>query len=292
MMSAMEVYVLAMQAARGLHRAHLYDQEGRATHVVADVQPGQFLLFHRNHRIMEEGGSREEDGSTLADDDVGLVARVTTTAVRENADVPILQIQDFNRGRYQTRRYDNATITAITCPFRTCNVRHWGSTYRSPEEYVVPSWDGKGGDCGDQTEAIDVYALGGVFYYLLSGGRKPWYYVAEYDETIRRILGGETSKLPEELLLEEEMLAEGELGRDMNGRSGGEGGKKKKKKGGADAPWAHLTQWRERSTHPAVLALKEVMMDCWQYEPGDRPSSLQVVRMLEEKWRNELSMMS
>ena len=170
MMSAMEVYVLAMQAARGLHRDHLYDQEGGATHVVADVQPGQFLLFHRNHRIMEEGGSREEDGSTLADDDVGLVARVTTTAVRENADVPILQIQDFNRGRYLTQRYDNATITAITCPFRTCNVRHWGSTYRSPEEYVVPSWDGKGGDCEDQTEAIDVYALRGCFTICCQGG--------------------------------------------------------------------------------------------------------------------------
>jgi len=67
------------------------------------------------------------------------------------------------------------------------------SMYWSPEENVVPSWDGKGGDWGNQTEAIDVYALGGVFYYLLSGGRKPWYYVAEYNEAIHCILCGETS---------------------------------------------------------------------------------------------------
>jgi len=35
------------------------------------------------------------------------------------------------------------------------------------------------------------------------------------------------------------------------------------------------------------VALREVMMKCWEYKPEDRPSSLRVVQMLEDKW-NEM----
>jgi hypothetical protein len=50
-----------------------------------------------------------------------------------------MQIQDFNKGMYLGHSFvknddnnDNNTI----CPFRMCNIRCRGLTYRSPEEYV------------------------------------------------------------------------------------------------------------------------------------------------------------
>jgi hypothetical protein len=31
------------------------------------------------------------------------------------------------------------------------------------------------------------------------------------------------------------------------------------------------------------------MMKCWEFKPEDRPSSLQVVQMLEEKWNDVIA---
>ena len=151
-----------------------------------------------------------------------------------------LQINDFNRGQFLTRSADNET-----CPFRMCNVHHKGSLYRSPEEYMK---------CADQSDLIDVFALGGVFYYLLSDGEKPWYYVRSYDEGVERWLNGEKPRLP----------------------------KTKKYQGYGERVFSIV---QTRSKHPAFLAVKEVMVKCWALKPEHRPSSLQVVQMLEDKWR-------
>ena len=97
-MSAEEIYLLALQAARGLYQMHLY-QDGKATNTHADVKPPQFLLFDRPGR---------EDA------------------------VPVLQLNDFNRAKFLTRNQR----TNETCPFQMCNVHHKGSLYRSPEEYM------------------------------------------------------------------------------------------------------------------------------------------------------------
>lgn len=156
-----------------------------------------------------------------------------------NVTTPTMQINDFNRGKFLTR----SARTNETCPFRMCHVHHKGSLYRSPEEYM---------DCADQSDAIDVYSLGGVFFFLLSDGRKPWYYMERYDRAVKAILNGETPRLPE---VEE-------YGREFGGEI------------------AALV--RERSRHPAFARLREVMIRCWSLEPGDRPLSSWVVQMLEE----------
>ena len=266
-MGAIEVYVLAMQAARGLYQAQLY-RDGRATNVHADIKPDQLLLFRRpgaaTGRRRDGGSSRSGADEDDDDDESGATASTSTTtrAVLAYPDVPYLQIQDFNRGRFLTRSVAKGGNNA-TCPFRMCGIRHKGSTYRSPEEYM---------DCADQADTIDVYALGGVFYYLLSDGRRPWYYVDDYETAVKRILGGETSQLPDDLLL----LAEG--GGDRDGGGIARGGKEREEE---------AARRRERSTHPAFVALREVMMKCWEYKPEDRPSSLRVVQMLEDKW-NEM----
>jgi len=217
LLSAEEQYVLAMQAAIGLYQAHLYSG-GKATHTHADVKPSQFLLFEQ-----PRPGRKEENNNTTIRDSM-----------------PIMQINDFNRGKFLTRSIkDNET-----CPFQMCHVKHKGSLYRSPEEYMK---------CADQTDGIDVFSLGGIFYYILSDGQKPWYYIRSYDEGVKLILNGEQPRLPNV----EEYKRDGE-------RS--------------------VAQVKERSKHPAFIALKEVMSKCWAFKPKDRPSSLQVVQMLEDKW--------
>jgi serine/threonine protein kinase len=153
---------------------------------------------------------------------------------------PILQLNDFNRGQFLTKSRCNNE----TCPFFVCGVTHKGSRYRSPEEYS---------DCAEQRDSIDVYSLGGVFYFLLSDGMKPWYYIKSFDSAVKEIQKGRQSSLPPADAYEEAF---------------------------GENVVAHV---KERSSHPAFLALKEVMEKCWAFKPTDRPSSLQVVEMLKAK---------
>ena len=38
-----------------------------------------------------------------------------------------------------------------------------------------------------------------------------------------------------------------------------------------------------RKKHPLFVALQDVMKKCWSFDPGDRPTSLEVVQMLEAR---------
>ena len=155
----------------------------------------------------------------------------------------VLQINDFNRCKFLTR---NITNNNETCPFQTCHTVHTdGPNYRAPEEHVK---------CADQTEAIDVFSLGGIFYHLLSDGRDPWYQYNNISTATELLLKGEKPKLPtiEEYDSDKRIVA-----------------------------WVE-----ERAKHPAYIVLRDVMMKCWTFKPEDRPSSLEVVKMLEEE-RNE-----
>ena len=87
----------------------------------------------------------------------------------------------------------------------------------------------------------------------MSDGEKPWYYVRSYQKGVDAILRGEHPRLP-----------------SINEYTGyGEKIVKKVK---------------ARSKHPLVIALKDVMKKCWEFKPKDRPSSYEVVRLLEDKW--------
>lgn len=227
LMSAEEQYNLALMAARGLYQAHLY-HGGRATHAHADVKPPQFLLFDQPTSSSSSRKSKNKKNATN-----------TMTTVQNS--MPIMQINDFNRGKFLTK---SIAKNNETCPFQMCHVHHKGSLYRSPEEYM---------DCADQSDGIDVYSLGGVFYYILSDGEKPWYYTKSYKTGVDAILRGEMPRLPGV----EEYRS---YGKEISGK------------------------FRERSKHPAFAALRDVMRRCWAFEPKDRPSSLQVVQMLEQKW--------
>ncbi len=54
--------------------------------------------------------------------------------------------------------------------------------------------------CVGQDNKIDVWVLGGVFYYLLPDGRMPFYYINKFDKKMKLILGGAKSKLPDGVL--------------------------------------------------------------------------------------------
>ncbi|KAL7531913.1 hypothetical protein ACHAXR_004305 [Thalassiosira sp. AJA248-18] len=177
---------VALQAARGLYQAQLY-WDGKPTFVHADLNPSQFLVFKPDKQI------------------------------------PILQINDFNQGRFLTRSIKDKEI----CPFRSwgCSKNQRGNRYHTPERFM---------GCVDQNDAIDVYSLGGVFYFLLTNGLIPFNDVRSYDKAIKR---GDLPRIPKGLDLD----------------------------------------------HSAYDALIDVMNKCMAYKLSDRPSSLDVVQMLEEK---------
>ena len=85
---------------------------------------------------------------------------------------------------------------------------------------------------------------------------------------MKMILDGITSKLPEELLSlsddgdeeEKDVVKMNDMMRNVN------------------------LSLKSRSKHPAYVALKDIMLACWEYDPEVRPSSLKVVQMLEEMW--------
>ena len=211
LMRAEEMFVLAFQATRGLYQSHLY-KDGKATTAHTDIKPSQFLLFP------PKAGQK----------------------------YPLLQLNDFNRCRLLERSKDGET-----CPFRMCDIKHKGSTYRSPEEYM---------DCADQKDSIDVYSLGGIFFFLLSDGMNPYFDIGDFDRTVERILKGKLPRLPSVLHYKDYL------------KMGDEGA-------------AFVAK---RAKHPAFIALQQIMLSCWKYEPSDRPSSLQMLKMFEEKAREIL----
>lgn len=265
-MDPIEAYVIAMQAARSVYQAHLY-KDGFATNAIADIKPPQFLLFTR---------PQQQEQAELDTGDDALITKETTKtttqrAMEEYINIPMVQLQDFNRGRYLGR---HRTTPYKTCGFQICNIdKFWN--FRSPEEYSGLTSNGNE-KCMYQDDKIDTWALGAVFYFLLSDGRIPFYYIMDNDHSSRNndftvvmkmILDGITSKLPEELLSlsddddeAEDVMIINDMMRKLN------------------------LSLMERSKHPAYVALKDVMLACWEYNPDVRPSSLKVVQMLEEMW--------
>jgi serine/threonine protein kinase len=75
--------------------------------------------------------------------------------------VPLVQIQDFNRARFQQRLNDgsgeeSADEVPMKCPFK---VQGAGGRYRSPEEYRH-LW---------LNEKVDVFSLGYILYEVREG---------------------------------------------------------------------------------------------------------------------------
>lgn len=91
--------------------------------------------------------------------------------------LPFLQINDFNQGRFLTRSIKNNQ----TCPFELCTKPKHGLNYYSPERFLG-NW---GDDCALQTDAVDTFSLGGIFYYLLSNGSDPRFTKERYRMAIR-----------------------------------------------------------------------------------------------------------
>ena len=96
-MNAKEVYHLAIQAARALYQVHAY-KDGKATFVHADVKPPQFLMFESPTRRILGG---EERGNDLD----------------HHQQLPLLQINDFNRGEY-VKQSINKNSTVLSCPLQ------------------------------------------------------------------------------------------------------------------------------------------------------------------------------
>ena len=173
---SVQLLKLATQLARGISDMHLfhptspehYNKDGSPlllpTVAHADVKPSQFLLV------------RSSEGQYK------------------------FRINDFNRCRFLTWKNSTTTTTTTTttstttttgnpaiCPFHMSNV-HKGSTMRSPEEYTTH---------GPQSDKIDVYSLGSIIYYLLTG-HSPFDNM-EYKKAMKLLAIGTEPPLPKEL---------------------------------------------------------------------------------------------
>lgn len=221
-MNAKEVYHLAIQAARALYQVQAY-KDGKATFVHADVKPSQFLLFEPPTPTRQSlGGSK----------------------------LPLLQINDFNRGEYvKVKQSMNKNNSTVSCPLQEgCNKPDMKATfYRSPEEYKK---------CTDRSAASDVHSLGNILYYILSNGLRPFYQFNRETNSIAindYILKGKFPKLPTPL--------------DY-----------KHYKNFTDEQIDFVTR---RQEHPLLVVVRDVMKGCWSFDAKDRPTSLEVVQMLE-----------
>ena len=202
----MEKLRLALQVARGLYQMQMY-RYGKPTFAHLDLNPSQFLLFHPQfqpyHQLSGGGG-------------------------QQYSNMPILQINDFNRGRFL--HWDNYNNT---CSFQLqgCDKNTRGSRWHAPDRFI---------GCTDVNERIDTFALGGIFFFLLSDGEAPFYNTRDYEDLIK----------------------EGQM------------------------PWVPKEALVAAGDHPAFEVLSEMVVRCRALRIEDRPSSLEVVRMLEAKLRN------
>lgn len=195
---------LALQVARGLYQMQMY-RYGKPTFAHMDLNPSQFLVFHPSSNGQQQ--QQQDDDS--------------------DNDMPILQINDFNRGRFL--QWDNHNNT---CPFilEGCQKNTRGGRYHAPDRFI---------GCMDVNERIDTFTLGGVFFFLLSDGEAPFYNTRDFSTHIKK----------------------GEL------------------------PWLPKEAAKASGDHPAFEALSEMVFRCRAFRIEDRPSSLEVVRMLEDKLR-------
>jgi serine/threonine protein kinase len=90
------------------------------------------------------------------------------------------KINDFNRGRFLTSQNPPEI-----CPFYIGG-KHKGSTSRAPEEYK---------EGGALTDKIDVFSLGSVLYYILTG-EAPFEKEVVYAHAIANITSGVDAPLP------------------------------------------------------------------------------------------------
>lgn len=202
---------LALQVARGLHQIQMY-RFGMPTFAHLDLNPSQFLVFHPQHHHQSRSSSDIQHNGNSSN---------------SNNNIPILQINDFNRGRFLLWDKQNNT-----CPFQFdgCDKNTRGSRWHAPDRFI---------GCIDVNEKVDTFTLGGIFFFLLSDGEAPFSETRSFDH---RIKDGEMPPLP-------------------------------------------ISVAAANSGHPAFEALSEMVVRCRAFEKEDRPTSLEVVRMLEDKLR-------
>lgn len=166
--SSKDRLTLAMMVAKGVYEMHLYHND-LPTIAHADIKSSQFLQIRTGTTPNHKHGNKGND-----DDDM--------ITISNNI---VFKVNDFNRARFltsttPTKKDENRTI----CPFYI-DTTHKGSTSRSPEEYITG---------GAQTDKIDVYSMGAIFYHILTGN-VPYSEIDNFDDAVEQIKSGVRPKL-------------------------------------------------------------------------------------------------
>jgi hypothetical protein len=158
-----------VEAAHGTLRNWLRDYRDKVTPVKMLQISGMIARGVADMHLYRNGMP------TVAHADIK-VAQFLMTSVGEN---PTFKINDFNRGRFLTSKNP-----PNICPFYMDN-HHKSSTSRSPEEYTKK---------GAQTDKVDVFSMGSVFYYILTGHAP--FEKLEWETAIQKIKSGVEPPLP------------------------------------------------------------------------------------------------
>ena len=104
---------------------------------------------------------------------------------------PSFLLNDFNRARWVNLPVSNSNMTKETCGFTFPRNR---GKFRSPEEYRYQL----------ETEAVDVYSAGNIFFYLLVG---EFPFATRSRDTVKRSLkAGKRQRIPEEYATSDDPL--------------------------------------------------------------------------------------
>jgi hypothetical protein len=164
----------------------------------------------------------------------------------------VFKINDFNRGRFLTSNHPPEI-----CPF-TISSNHKGSTCRSPEEYENEA---------TQTEKIDVFSTGSMFYHLLTG--KDPFKVRQSIENHSLIRG---QIVPYFILYLDCLFAQPDPFKDIEFEVAMENIRT-----GVRPP---LPSSIRNSTDPSIAAIVDAMEKCHRFRAEDRPSSKQIAVQL------------
>lgn len=227
---------------------HLAIQAARALYQVHAYKDGKATFVHADVKpsqflLFEPPTKRSRFGGSNSDEKDDLDQH-------RHRLLPLLQINDFNRGEYvKVKQLMNKNNSTVSCPLQDgCNKPDMKATfYRSPEEYK---------ECTDRSAASDVHSLGNILYYILSNGLRPFYQFNRETNSIAindYILKGKLPKLPTPL--------------DY-----------KQYKNFTDE---QIDFVMKRQEHPLLVVVRDVMKGCWSFDAKDRPTSLDVLQMLE-----------
>jgi serine/threonine protein kinase len=217
---------IAHSIASAVADFHHVDSLGRPTMAHTDIKPDQWILVSSSSSSSRTGGAAAGGGDGDSNNETSTPSLV-------------YQLVDFDRARFLT--WD--TVRQETCPFQ---VEKNGGPWRSPEEY----------NYGNQTEKGDIWSLGNMLYFLVSGGKPPFGDL-DNSEAMELVKKGGHPTIDEHYKVHQKRIR-------MRGNT------------------SLIVTDDDDDSLLFLDIMGKAMMSCFEFDPKKRPSAHQIVTILEQ----------